>query len=792
MGFREKLGKEMLLFDGAMGTQLQAHGLQAGELPEVWNLTHAEVVRGIHRAYAHAGCDILKANTFGANALKFEGTPYTVSEIVRAAVENARAAAAQTDREIFVALDLGPTGKLLKPYGELEFSKAYELYKEQILAAKENVDLILIETMGDLYEIKAAVLAAKENSDLPVVVTMIFDEQGKLLTGADIETALFTLEGLGVDMIGFNCGLGPVQMLPFVRKLGEIGSTPIAVNPNAGLPECIDGVTSYNVSPAEFADALSEIAHCDGVWAVGGCCGTTPAHLDAAVRACKEITPKAIKPKYFTAVTSYGRTVYMGERPILIGERINPTGKKRLKAALVEGDEGYIFSEAVAQADGGAHVLDVNVGLPEIDEPAVLERTVQGLQGITDLPLQIDTSDPAAMERALRIYNGKPLINSVNGKQESMDAVFPLAKKYGGVVVCLTLDEHGIPDSAEGRIKIAEKIIKTAESYGISKKDLIVDTLAMTVSTGADNAKITLEALRYIRHTLGVHTVLGVSNISFGLPKRDSINAAFFTLAMENGLSAGIINPKSDAMMNAYYAFCALKGLDENFEQYIAHVTDSAAPAKAESGTDLKTAVIKGLKAEAGEQAKQLLKNTEPLEIINTHLIPALDIVGQGFENGTVFLPQLLMSADAAKVAFDEIKQVIAQSGAPANDEKKDKIVIATVKGDIHDIGKNIVKVLLENYGFDVIDLGKDVDPEIILETAKREHVRLVGLSALMTTTVANMEVTIELLHREYPTCKIMVGGAVLTKDYADRIGADFYSKDAMGSVRYAEKLFSE
>lgn len=792
MGFWEKFGKEMLLFDGAMGTQLQARGLGAGELPEVWNLTHKETIQEIHSAYAEAGCDILKTNTFGANALKFEGTAYTVSEIVKAAVENAKAAVERAAREMFIALDLGPTGKLLKPYGELEFGKAYELYKEQILAAKENVDLILIETMGDLYEIKAAVLAAKENSDLPVVVTMIFDEKGKLLTGADIETALFTLEGLGLDMIGFNCGLGPVQMLPFVRKLGEIGSTPIAVNPNAGLPECIDGVTSYNVSPAEFADALSEIAHCDGVWAVGGCCGTTPAHLDAAVRACKEITPKNIKLKDFTAVTSYGRTVYMGERPILIGERINPTGKKRLKAALIEGDEGYIFSEAVAQADGGAHVLDVNVGLPEIDEPAVLERTVQGLQGITDLPLQIDTSDPAAMERALRIYNGKPLINSVNGKQESMDAVFPLAKKYGGVVVCLTLDEHGIPDSAEGRIKIAEKIIKTAESYGISKKDLIVDTLAMTVSTGADNAKITLEALRYIRHTHGVHTVLGVSNISFGLPKRDSINAAFFTLAMENGLSAGIINPKSDAMMNAYYAFCALKGLDENFEQYIAHVTDSAAPAKAESGTDLKTAVIKGLKAEAGEQAKQLLKNTEPLEIINTHLIPALDIVGQGFENGTVFLPQLLMSADAAKVAFDEIKQVIAQSGAPANDEKKDKIVIATVKGDIHDIGKNIVKVLLENYGFDVIDLGKDVDPEIILETAKREHVRLVGLSALMTTTVANMEVTIELLHREYPTCKIMVGGAVLTKDYADRIGADFYSKDAMGSVRYAEKLFSE
>lgn len=792
MGFREKLGKEMLLFDGAMGTQLQARGLAAGELPEIWNLTHKEVIQEIHSAYAAAGCDILKTNTFGANALKFEGTPYTVSEIVKAAVNNAKAATEKADREVFIALDLGPTGKLLKPYGELEFCKAYELYKEQILAGADSADLILIETMGDLYEIKAAVLAAKENSDLPVVVTMIFDEQGKLLTGADIETALFTLEGLGVDMIGFNCGLGPVQMLPFVQKIGRISSTPIAVNPNAGLPECINGVTSYNVLPADFADALAQIAHCYCVQAVGGCCGTTPAHLQAAVQLCKEIAPKPIKEKIFTAITSYGRTVYMGERPILIGERINPTGKKRLKAALVEGDEGYIFSEAVAQADGGAHVLDVNVGLPEIDEPAVLEHTVQGLQSITDLPLQIDTSDIEAMERTLRIYNGKPLINSVNGKQESMDAVFPLAKKYGGVVVCLTLDEHGIPNSAEGRIKIAEKIIKTAESYGIAKKNLIVDTLAMTVSTGADNAKITLEALRYIRYTLGVHTVLGVSNISFGLPKRDSINAAFFTLAMENGLSAGIINPKSDAMMNAYYAFCALKGLDENFEQYIAHVTDAAAPAKSVSEIDLKTAVIKGLKAEAGEQAKQLLQDTAPLEIINTHLIPALDIVGQGFENGTVFLPQLLMSADAAKVAFDEIKQVIAQSGTPASDEKKDKIVIATVKGDIHDIGKNIVKVLLENYGFDVIDLGKDVDPEVILETAKRKNVRLVGLSALMTTTVANMEITIDLLRREYPACKVMVGGAVLTQDYADRIGADFYSKDAMGSVRYAEKLFSE
>ncbi len=790
MGFRERLGKEMLIFDGAMGTQLQARGLAAGELPELWNLTHAKDIRQIHSAYVAAGCDILKTNTFGANALKFEGTTHTVSEIVHAAIENAKAAAEETAREVLIALDMGPTGKLLKPYGDLEFSKAYELYKEQVLAGKDGADLVLIETMGDLYEIKAAVLAVKENCNLPVAVTMIFDEQGKLLTGADIETALFTLEAFGVDMIGFNCGLGPVQMLPFVKEILKYSSTPIVVNPNAGLPECVNGVTSYNVAPAAFASSLAEIANCPGVQAVGGCCGTTPAHLAEAVRVCKPISPKDVKEKNFTEVTSYGRTVHFGARPVLIGERINPTGKKRLKAALVAGDEGYIFSEAVAQIDGGAHVLDVNVGLPEIDEPAVLERTVQGLQGITDLPLQIDTSDVRAMERALRIYNGKPLINSVNGKRESMEAVFPLAKKYGGTVVCLTLSENGIPDTAAGRIAIAENIIKTAESYGIQKKDLVIDALAMTVSTGADNAKITLEALQYIRNTLGVHTVLGVSNISFGLPKRDSINATFFTLAMENGLSAGIINPKSDAMMNAYYAFCALKGLDENFVQYIASVTDIGAPAS--SSADLKTAVIKGLKAEAAEQAKRLLKDTAPLEIINTHLIPALDTVGQGFEKGTIFLPQLLMSADAAKAAFDEIKQVIAQSGTQETGGKKNKIVIATVKGDIHDIGKNIVKVLLENYGFDVIDLGKDVDPEVILETAKREHVRLVGLSALMTTTVANMEIAIDLLRREYPECKVMVGGAVLTQDYADRIGADFYSKDAMGSVRYAEKFFSE
>lgn len=788
MKFIDLLGKERLFFDGAMGTMLQKNGLSAGEIPETWNITHRDTVYAIHKAYADAGCNIIKSNTFGANALKFKGTDYTVEEIVTSAIDIAKTAVSGKDKT-FVALDLGPTGKLLKPYGELPFETAYELYKQQVIAGKKaGADLVLIETMGDTYEIKAAVLAAKENCDLPIVVTMIFDESGKLLTGSDIKTAVFMLEGLGVDAIGFNCGLGPRQMLSLLPELLKYSSTPLAVNPNAGLPECVNGVTFFNVTPEEFANDLKELAEM-GVSLLGGCCGTTPEHLKEAVKLCKDIPVLPVKQKNITAVTSYSKTAVIGERPIIIGERINPTGKKKLKAALVSGDSGYIFSEALSQVECGADVLDVNVGLPEIDEPKVMCDTVRGIQGITNLPLQIDTSDPAAMEQALRIYNGKPLINSVNGKKESMEKIFPLAKKYGGVVVCLTLDEGGIPESAEGRIKIAEKIINTAKEYGIDKKDLIIDTLAMTVSTGAENAKRTLQALSYVRNTLGVNTVLGVSNISFGLPKRDNINAAFFTLAMGSGLSAGIINPKSDSMMNAFYSYCALNGYDENFETYISKTSDSAPTAKNDK-TDLKTAVINGLSGAAGENARELLKTEQPLDIINLYLIPALDIVGKGFEDGTIFLPQLLMSADAAKAAFDEIKASIP---AEANgSEKKNKVVIATVKGDIHDIGKNIVKVLLENYGFDVIDLGKDVDPEIIVDTAIKEKVKLVGLSALMTTTVVNMEETIRLLRKRYPECKVMVGGAVMTQDYADRIGADSYAKDAMGAVRYAERLFSE
>lgn len=789
MKFKEKLGKEMLICDGAMGTLLIENGLKAGELPEMWNIEHPDILYKIHKQYVDAGADIISANTFGANRLKLDGTGHSVEEIITEGVNIAKKATQQADRDVYVALDMSTTGKLLEPYGDLPFEEAYDIFKQQAIAGeKAGADLVLLETMGDLYEIKAATLAIKENTELPLIVSMIFNEKGQLLTGADVKTAVFTLEGLGVDMIGLNCGLGPKEMFEHVKEAVKYSSTPIFVNPNAGLPECVNGVTSYKVGAEEFSDDMEKIAKL-GVYCVGGCCGTTPEHIKRTAEKCKKIAVSPVKQKHFTVVTSYSKTTLIGDKPVIVGERINPTGKKKLKAALVENNMDYIVSEAVAQADKKADVLDVNVGLPEIDEPKMLVSAIKTVQGVLNIPLQIDTSDFEAMEKALRIYNGKALINSANGKKESMEKVFPLAKKYGGVVVCLTLDENGIPDTAQGRIEIAKRMIKTAESYGLSKDDLIIDALAMTVSTGKDNAKVTLETLDYVRNTLGVNTCLGVSNISFGLPSREIINTAFFTMAMHSGLSAGIINPLSDMMMNAYYSYCALKGYDDNCENYINNIAKVEAVASGEA-VDLKTAIIKGMKAQSADCAKAMLENTDPLKVIDGYIIPALDVVGQAFETGKMFLPQLLMSADCAKAAFDEIKLKLTADGE--KQEPKGKIVIATVKGDIHDIGKNIVKVLLENYGFDVIDLGKDVDPELVVETAKRERVKLVGLSALMTTTVANMEITIKRLHEDYPECKIMVGGAVLTQDYADRIGADFYSKDAMGSVRYAEKLFTE
>ena len=804
MNIRERLGKELLFLDGGMGTLLQAEGLAPGELPETWNIEHPEKVEAIHRRYYEAGSDVVLANTFGANVCKFHDDRYTVEEVIRAGIANAKRAGEQIGKETYVALDMGPTGKLLKPMGDLDFDDAYEAFAEAVrYGEKYGADLIHIETMSDTYEVKAAILAAKENSSLPVFVTMIFDERGKLLTGGDVPSVVAMLEGLRVDALGLNCGLGPKQMLPILNDLRRYTSLPIIVKPNAGLPKQKNGETYYDVEPDEFARIMQEVVK-EGACVIGGCCGTTPEHIKKLVEECKDLPLREIEKKHDTIVSSYGQAVILDDMPRIIGERINPTGKKKFKEALKNEDMDYILKEAITQQDKGAHILDVNVGLPDIDEVAMMEKVVKELQSVTSLPLQIDTVDGKAMERAMRIYNGKPMINSVNGKQVSMDEVFPLIRKGGGVVVGLTIDEEGIPKDAEGRVRVAGKIINEAAKYGIDKKDIVIDVLTMTISSEKDGAKVTLEALKRVREEFGVRTVLGVSNISFGLPRRPIVNSYFYAMAMQNGLTAGIINPSSEDMMKAYRSYNALMGFDENCTNYISTyagttetVTVQASQAAAAAGNapkaagvemTLKYAIERGLKEEAHHITRDLIGTREPLDIIQEELIPALNVVGEGFEKGTVFLPQLLMSADAAKIAFAVIKDVLASSGQ--EEEKKEKIILATVKGDIHDIGKNIVKVLLENYGFDVIDLGKDVPPEAIVEKAVEENVTLVGLSALMTTTVVSMEETIKLLREKKPDCKVMVGGAVLNQDYADMIGADFYGKDAMQSVHYAQKFF--
>lgn len=805
MNFREVLGRQILFFDGGMGTLLQERGLKAGEVPETWNIVHPECIRQIHQEYLMAGSNIISANTFGVNAFKCKNLLYTVDELVTAGIQLVQEAIQEVrsssngggeKQPMYAALDIGSIGKLLKPLGEISFDEAYKTFQEIIVAGdRAGADLILIETVSDSYEIKAAVLAAKENSNLPVVVTMIFDESGKLLTGGDVASVTAMLEGLGVDAVGFNCGLGPEQMKNLLPQLTACCSLPVVVNANAGLPVVVNGQTVFHVAPEEFAQSVKMLVEM-GAGIVGGCCGTTPAHIQRVVELCKDMEIKPVTDKNLTVVSSYNHAVYFSRKPLIIGERINPTGKSKFKQALREHDMEYIYKEGLAQEEKGAQILDVNVGLPEIDEPRLMEEAVTGIQAIIDLPLQIDTSDTAAMERGLRYYNGKPMLNSVNGKKESMESVFPIAKKYGAVLVCLCLDESGIPETVEGRLRVAEKLVKTAAEYGIPKKNLVIDALVLTISTGQDNANVTLETMRRIRYEMGLHTVLGVSNISFGLPERSRINTTFFTMAMNNGLSAGIVNPSSEPMMSSYYSFNALIGEDEQCMAYIANASQtadkpSAAPAQKNSALTLEEAIIKGLSESAGEATVRLLEqNMDALAIINEKLIPALDVVGKGFEEKKMFLPQLLMSADAAKASFEAIKATLSKQGK--NSESKGKIVIATVKGDIHDIGKNIVKTLLENYGFDMLDLGKDVDPELILNTVQENQVKLVGLSALMTTTVVNMEATIKLLREHHAGCKVMVGGAVLTQEYADMIGADFYSKDAMGSVRYANTLYEQ
>lgn len=788
MNIRDFIKNNIVYLDGGMGTLLQKSGLQPDELPEHWNISHPEVIKEIHKSYYDSGSNIVNTNTFGANSLKF-GTD-ELSEIIYHAVKNADEArkASSGKQEKFIALDVGPTGKLLKPLGDLDFEDAVKAFAEVIsLGVKYGVDLITIETMNDSYETKAAVLAAKENSDLPIIVTNAYGENGRLMTGADPAVMAAMLEGMGVDAIGANCSLGPKQLMGVMDELLKYCSVPVAFKPNAGLPKSDGKVTYYDVDAEEFAQDI-KLAVANGVRIVGGCCGTTPEYIKKVCELTRDMRPKEIEKKTYSVCTSYNKAVFFGERPILIGERINPTGKKRFKQALLENDIGYILQEAVNQQAKGVHVLDVNVGLPGIDEAQMLTNSVCELQCVTDLPLQIDSSDPVAMEGALRRYNGKAMINSVNGKEENLNAIFPLVKKYGGFVVALTLDEKGIPSTVDGRMKIARKILLTAALYGINKKDIIFDPLAMTVSADKTSAITTLETVKKITEQLGCNTSLGVSNVSFGLPSRDLVNAAFFTTAMENGLSAAIMNPYSERMMEAYYSFNVVKGLDENCMDFInfASQQEVQPTAKQESSLTLKEAIEKGLKEKASEITTAMLGNSAPLDIVNAHVIPALDNVGKRFEEKKLFLPQLLMSAEAAKASFEVIKATMSADGSSV---KKGIIVIATVHGDIHDIGKNIVKLLLENYGYNVIDLGKNVPPETVLRAVTDNHAPLVGLSALMTTTVPAMEETVKLIKETAPWCKTVVGGAVLTQDYADKIGADKYAADAMETVRYAESV---
>ncbi len=797
MNFRDFLRNNIVCLDGGMGTLLQARGLKLGEYPERWNLSHAEEIIDIHRAYFDAGSNVVCTNTFGANSLKFE--PNELEVIISAAISNAKAAKAHSTskKERFVALDIGPSGKLLKPLGDLDFEDAVEVFAKTVkLGVKYGVDLIIIETMNDSYETKAALLAAKENSDLPIIVSNAYGEDGKLMTGASPEAMVALLEGMGVDALGANCSLGPRQLGGVVRRLLEKASVPVILKPNAGLPRSENGKTVFDITIDEFSSQIAELVKA-GVRVVGGCCGTTPEYIKSLCDKIAPLSPVKIEPKNLTVISSYSHAVEFGKKPILIGERINPTGKKRFKQALLENDIDYILSEGVNQQQKGAQVLDVNVGMPDIDEIAMLKTAVCELQAIIDLPLQIDSSNIAAMQAALRRYNGKAMINSVNGKDESMRSVFPLVKKYGGLVVALTLDNNGIPETAEGRFKIAEKILKTAAEYGIDKKDVIFDPLALTISADNNAAKVTLSSLKAIKERLGCHTSLGVSNVSFGLPNRDAINGTFFALALENGLSAAIMNPYSADMMKVYYTYNVLKGLDSNCSEYIGTAGSFVTEAKAanapqsvsdQSYSDCQYAIIKGFKEKAAEITATLLSHTSPLEVINSEIIPALNIVGKGFEKKRVYLPQLLMSAEAAKAAFEVIK---AASSGKKGSASQNTFVIATVRGDVHDIGKNIVKLLLENYGFNVVDLGKDVPPQVIADKVVELHAPVVGLSALMTTTVAQMQETIKQLRLKAPWCKIIVGGAVLTQEYADKIGADKYAKDAMEGVRYAQEIIN-
>lgn len=796
---RKLLGKKLLFFDGGMGTMLQKNGMGAGEIPELLNINRAELIEKIHTEYLEAGADIITTNTFGANPLKFTADT-SLDMIIAAAIGIARKAVNKfctEDKPRFVAFDIGPCGRLLEPLGDLSFDDCYDAFAHIAKTAEKcGADLVIIETMSDTLEAKAAVLAVKENTSLPIFCTMTFDESRKTLTGGDVKVMSAIMEGLGVDCVGINCGLGPDQISEMMAELNKISSIPIMAQPNAGLPQIENGKTVYNVTPDQFSEQCEKMARI-GVSVLGGCCGTTPEHIRCLAEKCGKYKP-VVEEKNITVVASYSKTVVLGQGPVIVGERINPTGKKKFKEALRNGDIDYILNEAFAQRDAGAHILDVNVGLPEINECEMMEKAVKAISSAVNLPLQIDSSDIATIERALRIYNGKPMINSVNGKEESIRAIMPIVQKYGGVLVGLCLDENGIPPKAEERFEIAKKIRDRAAAYGIKPKNLVMDALTLTISAQQKESAETIKALKRIKDELGICTTLGVSNISFGLPRREIINGTFFALALHSGLDACIINPCADAMINTYRAFMALSCFDEDCQEYVnAYAgTKSQTTVTRENQTEEKTEnvnplfdiIIKGLKDQSYAETVRQLETTDPMDIINNVLVEALNVVGREFEKGTMFLPQLMMSAETVSNAFEAIKAKIQSSGA--KQESRGKIAVATVKGDIHDIGKNIVKVLLENYGYDVYDLGKDVPPEAIVDAMRDNDIHICGLSALMTTTVVSMEETIKAIREAGLDAKVWVGGAVLTQEYADMIGADKYCRDALSSVNYANEFF--
>ncbi|SDM89074.1 5-methyltetrahydrofolate--homocysteine methyltransferase [Acetanaerobacterium elongatum] len=786
VGLKERIQNEILILDGAMGTMLQSMGLPTGEFPETYNITHPEVVRQIHRGYLESGSNIIYANTFGASKKKAALSGYSYEELIVAGIAAAKAEAQKYNA--YVALDIGPLGELMEPMGQLTFEEAFEQFSGQIrCGVQAGADLIVIETMTDLYECKAALLAAKENSSLPIFCTMSFEQNMRTFAGSDYRAMALTLGGLGADAIGINCSLGPQEILPIVRELIKYTNLPVVVKPNAGLPSP-DG-TYYAVQPTEFAKAIAEFVKL-GVNIVGGCCGTNTQYIAAVKKTVEGLKPVKRCPVKPCAVCSASRVTEIN-RVCVVGERVNPTGKKLFRQALIDRNIGYIVKQAVEQVEAGADILDVNVGIPDIDEKEMLVTVVKAIQAVTDIPLQIDSSDPMAIEAALRVYNGKAIVNSVNGDEKVLDTILPIVRKYGAAVVGLTLDERGIPENAQQRYEIAQKIVSRAEYYGIPRRDVFIDCLTLTVSAQQQNAAQTLEALRLVKEKLGVKTLLGVSNISFGLPERELINKTFLTMALQNGLDLPIVNPNIPAIMDVIYAFNVLTAQDINSELYVERFANTAEAKPSQQSIEqlsIGSCIKKGLKEQCREEARRLLKSNEPMEVVNSYLIPALDEVGKEYEAGKIYLPQLIQAAETAKYAFE-----VVNAAMPKSQQENDKtIVLATVKGDIHDIGKNIVKVILENYGYRIIDLGRDVAPQAVVEAAQKSGARMVGLSALMTTTIKSMEETIQALHKHNICCKICVGGAVLTPEYAAKMGADYYAKDANDAVTVAKAIYSE